>query len=336
MATDDTKDKTKKKTKPVAEEEVKPKPKAKKVVAEETAEPKPKPRAKKTAPGAEVTEAAAEPKPKAKAKPKVEAAPEPEAVAAPKAEAAEEPKPKPKAKVAKPVVEAPVEEAVEPKPKPKAKPKAEPAPEPAAEVAPAETAEDAKPAKKAKPAPAPAPEPRLHIRYIKEVVPNLMKKFGFKNNMQVPKLLKIAINKGLGRDVDSAKSIESATMELTRISGQKPVITRARKSIANFKLRKGMPVGCRVTLRKRRMYEFLDRLLSIVLPRIRDFRGVSTSAFDGRGNYSLGLTEQLIFPEIKYDDVTRVSGFCISFHTTAANDEECRALLEEMGMPFKK
>jgi large subunit ribosomal protein L5 len=125
-------------------------------------------------------------------------------------------------------------------------------------------------------------------------------------------------------------------MELTRISGQKPVITRARKSIANFKLRKGMPVGCRVTLRKRRMYEFLDRLLSIVLPRIRDFRGVSTSAFDGRGNYSLGLTEQLIFPEIKYDDVTRVSGFCISFHTTARNDEECRALLEEMGMPFKK
>ncbi len=163
-----------------------------------------------------------------------------------------------------------------------------------------------------------------------------MKKFGFKNNMQVPKLLKIAINKGLGRDVDSAKSIESATMELTRISGQKPVITRARKSIANFKLRKGMPVGCRVTLRKSRMYEFLDRLLSIVLPRIRDFRGVSTSAFDGRGNYSLGLTEQLIFPEIKYDDVTRVSGFCISFHTTAKNDEECRALLEEMGMPFKK
>jgi len=313
---DETKDKTKKKAEPVAEEEVQPKPRAKKVVAEETAAPKPKPRAKKTAPEAEVTEEPKpkpKPKPKAKAKPKAEAALEPEATAVPEAEAAEEPKPKPK---------------------PAPKPKAEPVPEPVAEVAPAAPAEEPKPAKKAKPAPAPAP--RLHTRYMTEVVPNLMKKFGFKNNMQVPKLLKISINKGLGRDVDSAKSIESATMELTRISGQKPVITRARKSIANFKLRKGMPVGCRVTLRKRRMYEFLDRLLSIVLPRIRDFRGVSTNAFDGRGNYSLGLTEQLIFPEIKYDDVTRVSGFCISFHTTARNDEECRALLEEMGMPFKK
>jgi large subunit ribosomal protein L5 len=330
MATDDTKDKKKKKAEPVAEEEVKPKPRAKKAAAEETAAPKPKPRAKKAAAEAEATEPVAEPKPKpkAKAKPKAEVAPEPEAVTAP----AGEPKPKPKAK-AKPKAEpAPEPEAVaapveEPKPKPKVKAKAEPAPEPVTE-----TAEEPKPKAKAKLA---AP-PRLMARYFAEIVPNLIKRFSYKNTMQVPKLLKISINKGIGKDVDSAKAIESATMEVTRISGQKPVITRARKSIANFKLRKGMPIGCMVTLRKRRMYEFMDRLLSIVLPRIRDFRGVNPNAFDGRGNYSLGLTEQLIFPEIKYDDVSKVSGFCISFHTTAHTDEECRALLEEMGMPFGK
>jgi large subunit ribosomal protein L5 len=323
---DEIKDKTKKKAKPVTEEEVQPKPRAKKVVAEETPQPKPKPRAKKTAP---VAEAAA--KPKAKAKPKAEVAPELEPVT--ETAPAEEPKPKPKAKPkvkAAPQPEPVTAPAEEPKPKPKATPKAESAPEPVAETAP--VAEEPKPVRKAKPV---AP-PRLMARYLAEIVPNLIKKFSYKNSMQVPKLLKISINKGLGRDVDSAKAIESATMEVTRISGQKPVITRARKSIANFKLRQGMPIGCMVTLRKRRMYEFMDRLLSIVLPRIRDFRGVNPNAFDGRGNYSLGLTEQLIFPEIKYDDVTKVSGFCISFHTTAHTDEECRALLEEMGMPFGK
>jgi large subunit ribosomal protein L5 len=178
--------------------------------------------------------------------------------------------------------------------------------------------------------------PRLLVRYREEVVPALIKKFNYTNVMQVPRLLKISINKGIGRATDSAKTIESATMELTRISGQKPVVTRAKKSIAGFKLREGMPVGCRVTLRKRQMYEFLDRLLNIALPRIRDFRGVNPDAFDGHGNYSLGLTEQLIFPEIKYDDVERISGFCISFNTTARTDEEARSLLEAMGMPFHK
>jgi large subunit ribosomal protein L5 len=178
--------------------------------------------------------------------------------------------------------------------------------------------------------------PRLLVRYREEIAPALIKKFNYKNVMQVPRLLKISINKGIGRAADSAKSIESATMEITRISGQKPVITRAKKSIAGFKLREGMPVGCRVTLRKRQMYEFLDRLLNIALPRIRDFRGVNPDAFDGHGNYSLGLTEQLIFPEIKYDDVERLSGFCISFNTTARTDEEARSLLELLGMPFHK
>lgn len=178
--------------------------------------------------------------------------------------------------------------------------------------------------------------PRLLVRYREEIVPALIKKFNYKNVMQVPRLLKISINKGIGRAADSAKSIESATMEITRISGQKPVITRAKKSIAGFKLREGMPVGCRVTLRKRQMFEFLDRLLNIALPRIRDFRGVNPDAFDGHGNYSLGLTEQLIFPEIKYDDVERLSGFCISFNTTARTDEEARSLLELLGMPFHK
>ena len=172
--------------------------------------------------------------------------------------------------------------------------------------------------------------------YEKEVVPYLVKKFGYKNVNEVPKLVKILINSGLGDIKDNAKSVQIAHDELKAISGQKPVITKARKSVANFKVREGMNVGLKVTLRKDRMYDFYDKFVSIALPRMRDFRGVSANSFDGRGNYALGIKEQLIFPEISYDQVEKIRGYDICFVTTAKTDEEARELLAAMGMPFKK
>ena len=177
---------------------------------------------------------------------------------------------------------------------------------------------------------------RLREQYQTEIVDAMTKKFGYKNVMQVPKLEKIVINMGVGEARDNAKVLESAVKDLTEISGQKPVITKAKKSIANFKLREGMPIGCKVTLRGDRMYEFADRLINLALPRVRDFRGVSADAFDGRGNYALGIKEQIIFPEIEYDKVDKVRGMDIIFVTTARTDEESRELLRLFGMPFKK
>ena len=172
--------------------------------------------------------------------------------------------------------------------------------------------------------------------YDKEVVPYLIKKFNYKNVNEVPKLVKIVINAGLGDIKDNAKSVQIAHDELKAIAGQKPVITKAKKSVANFKVREGMSVGLKVTLRKDRMYDFYDKFVSIALPRVRDFRGVSANSFDGRGNYALGVKEQLIFPEISYDQVEKIRGFDICFVTTAKTDEEARELLGAMGMPFKK
>ena len=163
-----------------------------------------------------------------------------------------------------------------------------------------------------------------------------MTKFGYTSVMQCPKLVKIVINLGVGEAISNPKALDEAVAELTAIAGQKPVVTKAKKSIANFKLREGMPIGCKVDLRGEQMYEFLDKLVSISLPRVRDFRGVSTSAFDGRGNYTLGIKEQIIFPEISYDKVTKVRGMDIVIVTTAQTDEEARALLTELGMPFAK
>jgi len=177
---------------------------------------------------------------------------------------------------------------------------------------------------------------RLKDIYLNEIVPNLMKKFGYKNVMEVPKLNKIVINMGVGEAKENAKVLESATRDLEIISGQKPVITKAKKSIANFKLREGMSVGCKVTLRGERMYDFADRLINLSLPRVRDFRGINPNSFDGRGNYALGIKEQLIFPEIDYDKIDKVRGMDIIFVTTAKTDEEARELLTEFGMPFKK
>jgi large subunit ribosomal protein L5 len=176
---------------------------------------------------------------------------------------------------------------------------------------------------------------RLKEVYTKEIIPQLMKEFGYKNVMQVPKLEKIVINMGLGEAIQNVKILDSAADEIATISGQKAVITKAKKSIASFKLRQGMPIGCMVTLRKDRMYEFIDRLMNISLPRVRDFKGVSAKGFDGRGNYSLGVKEQLIFPEIDYDKVDKVKGLNISIVTTAKTDEEGRALLKILGMPFR-
>ena len=176
---------------------------------------------------------------------------------------------------------------------------------------------------------------RLQERYEKEVVPAMMEKFGYKNIMQVPKLEKIVINMGVGEAKDNPKVLESAVNDLQLIAGQKPILTRAKKSVANFKIRENMALGCKVTLRKANMYEFADKLMSIALPRVRDFRGVSSKAFDGRGNYSLGVKEQLIFPEIEYDKIDKVRGMDIIFVTTANTDEEARELLTLLGMPFK-
>lgn len=175
---------------------------------------------------------------------------------------------------------------------------------------------------------------RLKEKYTQDIMPQMMKQFGYRNVMQVPKIEKVVINMGLGEAIQNVKILEAAEKELAAISGQKPVITKARKAIANFKLRQGMPIGCKVTLRHERMYEFLDRLLNLALPRIRDFKGVSPKAFDGRGNYALGIREQIIFPEIDYDKIDKIKGMNIVITTTAKNDEEAKALLQFMGMPF--
>jgi large subunit ribosomal protein L5 len=177
---------------------------------------------------------------------------------------------------------------------------------------------------------------RLKEKYVKEIVPALQKQFNYTSVMQVPKLEKVVINMGVGDAIANAKALEEAVAELTVIAGQKPVITKAKKSIANFKLREGMAIGCKVTLRGERMYEFLDKLVNISLPRVRDFRGISRNAFDGRGNYTLGVKEQLIFTEINYDKVNKIRGMDVVIVTTAKNDEEGRALLSAIGMPFEK
>jgi large subunit ribosomal protein L5 len=177
---------------------------------------------------------------------------------------------------------------------------------------------------------------RLNEKYVSTVVPALVKQFNYSSVMQAPKLEKVVINMGIGDAIANAKALEDAVAELTLLTGQKPVITKAKKSIANFKLREGMSIGCKVTLRGAKMYDFLDKLFNIALPRVRDFRGVSTHAFDGRGNYTLGVKEQLIFPEINFDKVTRVRGMDIVIVTSALTDEEGRALLKELGMPFEK
>jgi len=177
---------------------------------------------------------------------------------------------------------------------------------------------------------------RLQKKYNDEIVAQLTKKFNYSSVMQCPKLVKIVINMGVGDSIGNPKAMEEALEELTTISGQKPVITKAKKSIANFKLREGMEIGCKVTLRGERMYDFFDKLVNIALPRVRDFRGVSKTAFDGRGNYTLGIKEQLIFPEVNYDKVAIVRGMDIVIVTTAKTNEEAYALLEELGMPFTK
>ena len=177
---------------------------------------------------------------------------------------------------------------------------------------------------------------RLKEQYQNEIVDAMIKKFGYKNIMEVPKLDKVVINMGVGEARDNAKVLESAISDMEKISGQKAVVTRAKNSVANFKIREGMPIGCKVTLRGERMYEFVDRLVNLALPRVRDFRGVNPNAFDGRGNYALGIKEQLIFPEIEYDKIDKVRGMDVIFVTTAKTDEEARELLRQFNMPFAK
>ncbi|MEP0828326.1 MAG: 50S ribosomal protein L5 [Candidatus Zixiibacteriota bacterium] len=177
---------------------------------------------------------------------------------------------------------------------------------------------------------------RLKDYYYKEVVPKLLKQNKYRSTMEVPRLSKITVNIGVGEAIGNAKALEAAADDLAKITGQRPVLTLAKKSISNFKLRKGAKIGARVTLRRERMYEFLDRLMNVAIPRIRDFRGISTKSFDGRGNFNLGIKEQIIFPEIDYDKIDKIRGMTISITTTAKNDEECRQLLSEMGMPFSK
>ncbi|MGH9717727.1 MAG: 50S ribosomal protein L5 [Candidatus Acidiferrales bacterium] len=176
---------------------------------------------------------------------------------------------------------------------------------------------------------------RLHDRYRKEVVPALTKRFGYTNNMAVPRVAKVTLNIGLGEASANVKLLDTAAAELGQIAGQKPVITRAKKSIANFKLRKGMPIGCMVTLRGEQMYEFLDRMTAVVLPRVRDFKGLPPNSFDGRGNYTLGLRDQLVFPEIDYTRVDKIKGMNVTITTTARSDEEGRELLKLLGVPFR-
>jgi large subunit ribosomal protein L5 len=177
---------------------------------------------------------------------------------------------------------------------------------------------------------------RMKEKYLKEVVPGLQKEFNYKNPMQIPRVHKVVVNIGMGEAIQNAKAMDAAVADLASITGQRPVITRAKRSVAAFKLREGMQIGCMVTLRGERMYYFLDKLMNVALPRIRDFQGVSSEAFDGRGNYTLGLREQLVFPEIDYDKIDKVRGMEISIVTTARTDEEGRQLLKLMGMPFKK
>lgn len=177
--------------------------------------------------------------------------------------------------------------------------------------------------------------PRLREQYQKTIMPALVKQFSYKNAMQIPRLSKIVVNVGMGEAIQNAKLLDAAVQELGLITGQRPVVTRAKKSIAGFKLRQGMAIGCKVTLRGRRMYEFLDRLMNVALPRIRDFRGLSLKSFDGRGNYSVGLKEQLLFPEIKYDEVVKTHGMDVTIETTAKSNDEGRALLGLLGMPFR-
>ena len=211
---------------------------------------------------------------------------------------------------------------------------AKPAPAPAAKPA-----KEGKPAKKAeKPAgkeAAPTQPPRLKVQYEQAIVPALMKQFGYKTKMQVPRVTKITLNMGVGEAVADKKILENAAGDLEKIAGQKPVVTKSKKSIAGFKIRTGYPIGTMVTLRNRRMYEFLDRLVTIALPRVRDFRGVSGRAFDGRGNYNMGIKEQIIFPEIEYDKVDALRGLNISITTTAKSDEEAKALLSAFRFPFR-
>ena len=175
---------------------------------------------------------------------------------------------------------------------------------------------------------------RMQDKYIKEIAPAMMEKFGYKSTMQIPKLEKIVINIGMGEAKDNPKAIDAACGDLAKITGQKPIVTKARKSVANFKLREGMNIGCKVTLRNEKMYEFLDRFFNVALPRVRDFRGISANSFDGRGNYSVGIKEQLIFPEIDYDKIDKIRGMDIIMVTTAKTDEEARELLTLMGAPF--
>ena len=177
--------------------------------------------------------------------------------------------------------------------------------------------------------------PRLKVRYDNEVAPQLMKDFGYKNRMQVPRLVKITINMGLGEAIQNPKLMDSAVEELSAIAGQKPVVTKAKKSIATFKLREGQKIGAMVTLRRERMYEFFDRLVNLALPRVRDFKGISPRSFDGRGNFSMGIREQIIFPEINYDKIDKIKGLNVSIVTTARTDDEGRALLRSLGMPFR-
>ncbi len=175
----------------------------------------------------------------------------------------------------------------------------------------------------------------LQERYVSEIMPKLKEQFGYKNVMQIPKIEKIVVNIGVGEAVQNSKAIDGAVNDLTMITGQKPIVTKAKKSIAGFKLREGMAIGCKVTLRGERMYQFLDKLINIVLPRVRDFRGISPQAFDGRGNYSLGIKEQTIFPEIEFDKIDKIRGLEVVIVTTAHTDEEARTLLKDMGMPFR-
>ncbi|MBI5016947.1 MAG: 50S ribosomal protein L5 [Deltaproteobacteria bacterium] len=176
---------------------------------------------------------------------------------------------------------------------------------------------------------------RLREQYVRDAVPQLMKTFGYKNVMQVPKVEKVVVNVGAGDAKDNAKLMDQIVADLARITGQKPVVTKAKKSIANFHLREGMPVGCKVTLRGERMYEFLDRMITVALPRVRDFKGVSGKGFDGRGNYTLGITEHIIFPEVDLENVEKVKGMNVCIATTAKTDEECKELLRLFGMPFR-
>lgn len=177
---------------------------------------------------------------------------------------------------------------------------------------------------------------RLKQRYETEVVPSLLKRFNYRNVNQVPRLEKIVINMGIGEATQDSKALDAAMQDLALITGQRPVVNRARMSVANFRLREGMPIGCKVTLRGVRMYDFLDKLISVALPRIRDFRGISPRSFDGRGNYSLGIREQLIFPELNYDDITKIRGMDIIIVTSAKTDEEAAELLRSLGMPFRQ